>query len=68
MGLGQYNQKSDVYSWSLLCWQLLTRSPYPFPHEGVPWKVFREAVVVQSLRPQIPPNCIPSLRCTAYPR
>lgn len=66
MSLGQYNQQSDVYSWALICWQLLTKSSYPFPQDNVTWKQFREAVVQQGVRPEIPASCIPSLKVALF--
>jgi hypothetical protein len=62
MSMGQYNESSDVYSWSLICWQLLTKASLPFAQENVTWKAFREAVVQQHLRPELPADCMPSLK------
>jgi hypothetical protein len=53
------NEKSDVYSWGLILWQLLTREKEPYSHyntepyeEGL--RRLRENVAVGTERPPIP--------------
>jgi len=54
-----FNEKADIYSYGIVLWEFLTRSP-PFPHHNN-YKRFKESVC-NGERPAIPADCEPSLQ------
>ncbi len=53
----KYNESADVYSFSILSWEVCTRKK---PYESIdPYKLALE--VINGIRPTIPPDVHPSL-------
>jgi len=46
-----YNQSVDVYSFSLICWEILTLE---FPFDGLNLQTFAQVVVIEGMRPKCP--------------
>mmetsp|Transcript_11701 Transcript_11701/g.20886 ORF Transcript_11701/g.20886 Transcript_11701/m.20886 type:complete len:355 (-) Transcript_11701:268-1332(-) len=46
-----YDEKADVYSFGILCWQMLSQSR---PYEGITKRTFKKMVVGEGLRPRCP--------------
>jgi len=56
------NEKSDVYSFAICLWEIVTRKE-PFPPEvKTSIRTFRDAVCHLKVRPAIPPEIHPNLR------
>lgn len=53
-----YNEKADVYSFGIICWELLSRQ---CPFEGMTAIQCALAVLNRNSRPDIPKWCPPSL-------
>jgi serine/threonine protein kinase len=53
-----YNEKADVYSFGIICWELLTRE---CPYDGMTAIQCALAVLNRDKRPEIPKWCPPSL-------
>ncbi|OQR84522.1 protein kinase [Achlya hypogyna] len=55
--LSSYSLKVDVYSFGIICWQLLTGLQ---PYDDIPGSTLAvEEAVVRGVRPAIPPTCPP---------
>eukprot|EP00027_Filamoeba_sp_ATCC50430_P014226 CAMPEP_0168578836 /NCGR_PEP_ID=MMETSP0413-20121227/21545_1 /TAXON_ID=136452 /ORGANISM="Filamoeba nolandi, Strain NC-AS-23-1" /LENGTH=1106 /DNA_ID=CAMNT_0008612709 /DNA_START=22 /DNA_END=3339 /DNA_ORIENTATION=+ len=57
---GNYTQKSDVYSYAMILYEIITRRE-PFEGLSLLFEIFRE-VVVEQKRPRLPSNTLPALR------
>jgi serine/threonine protein kinase len=56
----EFNEKCDVYSYGIVLWEILTREE-PFA-QYQSFDKFKEAICVRHERPEIPADCVPSLR------
>ncbi len=52
--LPKYPFKADVYSFAIVCYEILTRKP---PFEGQNMGVLRQQIKVDRLRPELPERC-----------
>ena len=55
----KYTEKADVYSFGIVCWEILTRA---CPYDGLSQIQAALGVLNNNLRPNMPRNCPPMLK------